>query len=49
LIVGRRFIGGWFGEFGSAGIFIVAVPLPLALIRRSRRRRDGVSGVKGLL
>jgi hypothetical protein len=50
LFFGRRFFGGWFEEFGRAGIFFVVISFPLALVQRSgRKRRDGVSGVRGLL
>jgi hypothetical protein len=49
LIVGRRFFGGWFGEFGRARIFVVIVSFPLAFVRRSGgRRRDGLSRVRVL-
>jgi hypothetical protein len=49
LIVRRRFLGSWFGEFGRAGIFFVVVSLPLVPIRRSGRRRgDGLSKVRML-
>jgi hypothetical protein len=50
LFFGRRFFDAWFGEFGCTGIFFVGVSLPLALVlRSSRRRRDGVSGVRRFL